>query len=200
MSKNIELELRTEIPNHNFVKVLNKLKKAGKLISKTKRLSVMYFGKVGKNKIDIRTRITNGVSEVVVKKGDFHAHNRIEVSQPIDKSQFIGMVKLMTQLGFADVKVGEREIYNFDFGNGIIASLCRAGSISYLEIEKMSGLETQKSDILGLTNLAKALQINLFKNKKEFIDLCHRLTATCDWRFNGSAEHYRKLEKLLKNY
>lgn len=197
MLKNIELEFRAEVLKRSFWRVLRKLRARGKLISKTKRLSVMYFGKIGKIEIDIRVRITNGVSEVVIKRGSFHSHNRIEVSQLIDKSQFIGMVKLMTQLGFTDVKVGERETYNFDFGNGVIVSLGRGGNISYLEIEKMSSVENQKKDTLELMNFANTIRIPLLKNRKEFIDLCHRLTAACDWRFNGSVEHYRKLEKLL---
>lgn len=200
MSKNIELEFRAEVPKRSFWRVLRKLRARGRLISKTKRLSVMYFGKIGKIEIDIRVRITNGVSEVVIKRGSFHSHNRIEVSQLIDKSQFIGMVKLMTQLGFTDVKVGERETYNFDFGNGIIISLAKADSISYIEIEKMTTDLNQKNDKNELINLAQTLRIDLFENRKEFIDLCHRLTAACDWRFNGSVEHYRKLEKLLNKY
>lgn len=200
MTKNIELELRAEISKQSFIKVLNKFKKAGKLISKTKRLSVMYFGKIGKSNIDVRVRITNGKSEVVVKRGDFHSHNRTEISQLINKSQFIGMVKLMTQLGFTDMKVGERETYNFDFRNGIIISLVKAGGISYVEVEKMTSKLKQKNDKNELVNLAQTLQINLFKNKKEFIDLCHRLTETCDWRFNNSSDNYRKLEHLLVKY
>lgn len=197
LNNDIELEFRAEIPKSNFKRMLNELHARGKLIFKTKRLSVMYFGKVGKIEIDIRVRITNGVSEVVIKRGGFHSHNRIEVSQPIDKNQFIGMVKLMMQLGFTDVKVGERETYNFDFGKGVIVSLVKAGNVSYIEVEKMTTERRQKEDKNELIRLAKNLQIDLFKNRKEFIDLCNRLTATCDWRFNGSVDHYRKLEKLL---
>lgn len=200
MTKNIELELRAEVPKHSFEQVLRQLRSRGVLLSKTKRLSVMYFGKVGKHKIDIRVRITDGEAEVVIKKGDFHAHNRTEVSQSIKKEQFVGMVKLMTQLGFTDVKVGERETYNFDFGNGIIVSLGRGGDISYLEIEKMSSVENQKKDTLDLMNFANTMRIPLLKNKKEFLDLCRRLTATCDWPFRGSDSDYKKLEKVLKKY
>lgn len=111
MAKNIELELRAEVPEESFIKILNKLKKDGKLISKAK-----------------------------------------------------------------------------------------AGNISYIEIEKMTTERRQKEDKNELIRLAKNLKIDLFKNRKEFIDLCHRLTATCDWRFNGSSDDYKKLERLLGKY
>lgn len=200
MIKNIELELRAEVPKEEFGRVLGRLKKRGKLISRTKRLSVMYFGRVGKKEIDIRVRITNKDPEVVIKRGGYHSHNRVEVVQKIDKKQFVGMVKLMTQFGFSDVKVGEREGYDFDFGNGVIVSLCRGGDVSYLEFEKMSSVHDQQRDKKELTDLIKSLNVKLLDGRKGFLDLCNRLLQSCDWKFSGAEEDYAKLEKLLKKY
>ncbi len=66
--KNIELELRTEILKNTYNRLLTKLKKNKKLDSHTKRLSVMCFGNINKSTLDIRIRITNDKSEVVIKK------------------------------------------------------------------------------------------------------------------------------------
>lgn len=198
---NIELEFRAEIVKENFHKTLKKLKQQGRLLSRAKRLSVMYFGKIGKDEVDIRVRITNGDAEVVVKKGGFHAHNRVEVSQRLEKDQFLGMTKIIAMLGFTDVKVGERETYNFDFGNGVIVSLGRGGDISYLEIEKMSTKKKQKQDIEELMNVIRNLDVQLIETRQEFEELCLRLTETCDWRFDFSEVHYQKLQKLVeKNF
>ena len=120
--KNIELELRAEVPQKKCDKLLSKLKSSSKLISHTKRLSVMCFGNIGKNTFDIRIRITNGKAEVVIKKGELHAHDRIEISSPINKSQFIKMVELFS-LFDSKMEVAERETYNFDMGDGIGLSI-----------------------------------------------------------------------------
>lgn len=199
MQKNIELELRAEIPKSDFGGMLGKLKRSGKLISKTRRLSVMYFGGVGRKKFDIRVRITNGDSEVVIKKGSTHSHNRIEVSRSIEKSQFIGMVKIMAELGFY-MKVGERENYNFDFGDGVMVSLVKAGSVSYLEIEKMSTPKEQKLIKKELIKIASSLDVKLIKNRKEFLNLCDRLSNGIDWKFNQTGGDYKKLTGLLGKF
>ena len=92
--KNIELELRAEIKPENYNATLLKLNQLGTLISSTKRVSVMFFSEVEGNEIDIRIRITNGKSEIVIKRGNYESHNRIEVLQDLQKDQFIGMEKL----------------------------------------------------------------------------------------------------------
>ena len=81
--KNIELELRAEISKNKYFKLLNKLKNGAKLISRTKRLSVMYFGQINDYSFDIRVRITNGKPEVAIKKGALHAHDRLETIKSI---------------------------------------------------------------------------------------------------------------------
>lgn len=197
--KNIEIELRAKIAKKDFSKILAKLKKQGTLASKTKRLSVMFFGSISNNDYDIRVRITNGQCEVVVKKGAFHSHDRKEVSQEIKKEQFMGQVKIFNQF-FSNIKVGERETFNFDFPGEILVSLVGAGDIFYLELEKMSSKKDAKKNTEILRSLANQLDLKLISSSEEYVKLCNNLTKTVDWRFFGKKKDYEKLEKSLKKY
>lgn len=197
--KTIELELRAEVQIKEIEIVKARLERFGNIHSHTQRLSVMYFGSVENKKIDIRVRVTNGQSEVVVKFGSFGAHDRIEVAQAISQEQFIGFVKIFSQFGFAS-KVGERETFNYSLPNNVMASLVVAGSIAYIEIEKISSPEQAKENTKKLHNIAERFQLDLLKSEDDFDELCKRLDEKVDWLFLGSADNYKHLEESLKKY
>lgn len=198
MSKNIELELRAEILSKDFDTVLSKLKNNGEFISRANRLSVMFFGEYKNEFVDIRIRVTDKESEIVVKKGGLHSHNRIELSQKISNDQFMGMVRIISQLGF-DSKVGERENWNFKFSDKIIVSLVKAGNLSYLEIEKMTDEINQYKDKKQLLGIAKKIDVKVIEDKKYFDNFCKRLFEAGDWKFNNTKEEYERIEESLRN-
>lgn len=199
MSKNIELELRAEVKKDQYAKLLSKLKREYKLISHTQRLSVMYFGKVGQASLDVRVRITNSESEVAIKKGALHAHDRIEMSQPIDKSQFMGMAQFYSLFDFKS-EVAERETHNFDMGRKIVFSLVKAGDIAYVEIEKMSSKQEVEKNKEQLQVILDNFNLKTIATEKEFNNLCDRLSEHSDWLFTGSKGDMAKLKKLLAKY
>lgn len=199
MKKNIELEIRAVISQKKYKSLLNWLKHQTKPVSKTKRLSVMFFGKVGNNIYDIRVRITNGQAELVFKIGEIHSHNRQELSQKLEPIQFIGMVKLFSSL-FSNIKVGERQTENFHYKNNIIISLVKAGPIYYIELEKMATKKNAVTTKNELMALAKILKLNIITKKSEYIKLSNLLTKKIDWRFNNTANDYSRLKKLLLKY
>ncbi len=152
-----------------------------------------------RKKIDIRIRVTNGDCEVVVKSGSFGAHNRVERAQKISQEQFLGMVKIFTQLGFS-MKVGGREIINYKLSDNIMVSLVLAGQIAYVELEKMSSKSDLDENYKQLQQLADRLTLNLLQSEADFNELCEDLTKTVDWQFNDTIEDYEKLKKIFKNY
>lgn len=200
MNKNIELEFRAEVSLKEHGRLLEKLKKKAKIISHTKRLSVMYFGKTNDKKtLDIRVRVTNGDAEIALKKGSLHSHDRIEILTPIDKSKFLDMVNIFWHQGFGS-EVAERDTYNFDLGDNIVFSLVRAGKIAYVEVEKMSSkddLEKNKNKVIKTMN---GYGLKIIKSKKEFDDLCLRLSRYSDWIYKNSHKDNLKLKKLLDIY
>lgn len=200
MENNVELELRAEVSLDQLEGLLTDLDKRRKLLSHTKRLSVMFLGAINQANFDIRVRISSdGKTELVVKKGDYHAHNRVESSQKIKKDQFVGIVKIFSLFGFQS-KVTERENFVFDLGNNTTMVLVKAGSIAYVEIEKMShkkNIDENKAELLRIIN---SFNLKLIDNSDEFNELCDRLTRYCDWVFDGTTSHIEKLEAMLKSY
>lgn len=200
MENNIELELRAEVSLDQLDCLLIDLNKRQKLLSHTKRLSVIFLGVINQANFDIRARISSdGKTELVVKKGDYHVHNRIEFSQNIKKDQFIGLVKIFSLFGFQS-KVTERENFVFDVGNNTTMALVKADSIAYVEVEKMShekNIDENKTELLRIIN---GFGLKLIDNGDEFNELCDRLTRYCDWIFDGTASHVKKLETMLKSY
>jgi uncharacterized protein YjbK len=197
MPKNIELELRAIIKEEDFSEILKKLKSRGKLVSKTNRLTVAFYGMCEKNNFAISVRITDGKSEVVIKKGDFHAHNRTEYSQKITNNKFIKMTRIFSQLDFYG-KVFDRTTYNYRFPNSIMVSLVTVSDYSYIEIEKMTNKKNEKKVRLELTEIADELGLKIIDTKKAYYDYCNMLTEKVDWRFFGTKKDFAKLERILK--
>ncbi len=195
----IELELRAEVSQEKISPLLLLLNQYGKYLSAVNRLSVMFFDTSKKGNSDIRIRVNNDQCELVLKKGSFHSHDRTEISQTIFPDQFLGMVRIFSELNF-QIKVGERKNLNFDFGNDSIVSLIQAGSISYLEIEKFTTSEKLLEDKVFLEEIATNLNVKLMSTKEEFDDLCSRLSEKVDWKFFGKEKDFDKLEKLLRQY
>lgn len=200
MENNIEVELRAEVSLNQLDGLLNHLKEKNKLISRAKRLSVMFLGDVNQVNFDIRVRISSsGNAELVVKKGNYHVHNRVESSQEIAKDQFIGIVKIFSLFGFQS-KITERENFVFDLGDDITMVLVKAGSIAYVEVEKMSNNESTDDIRKRLLKILEDLQLKPIDNGNEFNELCDRLTKYSDWVFGGSTSDIEKLKKMLASY
>lgn len=197
---NIEIELRAEVSLKRIDRLLDYLKEKNKLLSHTKRLSVMFLGNINQENFDIRVRISsNGNAELVVKKGDYHAYNRVELSQKITKDQFIGIVKIFSLFGFQS-KVTERENFVFDLGDDITIALVKAGSIAYVEVEKLSDNKNADGIREKLLKILKDLQLKPIDNSDEFNELCDRLTKYSDWIFSGSTNDIARLKKMLAVY
>lgn len=198
MPKNIELEIRAIVEKKDFGEILKKLKSLGKLASKTNRLTVAFYGTCEKKNFAISVRITDGKSEVVIKKGDFHTHNRTEYSRKIPNGRFIEMVRILSQLDFYG-KVFERTTYNYQFPGSITVSLVTVSDYSYIEIEKMTDKKNEKKVRLELAGIAGELGLKTIDTKKEYYDYCNMLTEKVDWRFFGTKKDFAKLEKQLRN-
>lgn len=196
---NIELEFRAEIKEKQFFQLLSRLEKKGKLISHTRRLSAMFFGKINDNSFDIRVRITNGQPEVVIKKGDLYAVDRLEFSQPITREQFFGFIRLFSLFSFKS-EIAERETYNFLLNDSVTISVVKAGNISYVEIEKMSSKDTLEINRKHLLDLVGEYDLKLISSEEEFSNLCERLSKQCDWLFTNTGENFDKLKNIFTKY
>ena len=198
--KNIELELRAEVDCSKFGRFFNELKEKSESFTETERFFIVFFGEINDVRYDCRVRIINGQAEVVVKKGDYLAPNRTETIQAITRDQFMGFVKLFSQFDFNcyDAKVCYREVFDFRYENDIDISLGRTDNLCYIEVEKMTNKEGEEEDEKLLLDVFKELGIEP-ETKEKFLKFCKKLDKV-DWFFDGSEEHYQRLEKELKQH
>lgn len=196
MAKPIEVELRAQILPKQFNPIVNKLKQACLKMTISKRLSVMFFFKQNRQQYDLRIRTKGKGAEIVVKRGRYESHRRIEYSQDISRGQFLGLVKLFSLFKF-QTKVGERTNHIFELPQGVTATLVKAGPLAYLELEKMSlNREIAASKKILLKWFAR-LEIKPIKKEREFMALCKELTRYVDWNFYATPVDFIKLKKGL---
>ncbi|MDQ5950702.1 MAG: hypothetical protein QG585_644 [Patescibacteria group bacterium] len=198
--KNIEVELRSEIKKEEFSNLIKILKnnRQSRFLLSDRRISLLFIKENKKHTYDIRLRTTKNKTELAIKLGHLHSHNRKEIIIPILKKSFIDYVQLLHLLE-KNSKVIEREYHVFKLKN-IILTIVNANPIYYVEGEIMSEKsEINKNKIL-IENLFKTLKITPIKNNKYFKDLCDRLSKETDWKFNGTEKDYNRLEKLIKKY
>ncbi|MCC7356773.1 MAG: hypothetical protein IT410_04160 [Candidatus Doudnabacteria bacterium] len=201
MNKNIELEFRANLTKKLAERVDRQLTALAKRKEVTKRISFMSFGSQGSNNIDIRVRLTNGKSEVVIKTGELHSHKRIELSQTIGTEQFMGFVKLFTLFNY-ETKIAERVTTNYYLKNNIVVSIVQAKSIFYLEIEKLSHISEIEKNTKILKDILKKLGLSdhIINTKAAFDQLCSLLSKKTDWTYKGSMRDEKRLKMLIKRF
>lgn len=195
----IEVEFRALLSQKMFNVLLRKLKKEGRLKRKSKRLSVMFFNTMKGVNYDIRVRTKGDGAEIVVKKGEYGSHRRIEFGQDILRSQCIGMVRFLSLFGF-QCKVGERENTVYVLPGGSEATLVKAQSMFYIEIEKLSlpkNISKAKKEVL---EWFEYFNLKPIRSEKVFLRLCKKLSRIADWNFYGEEKDFKKLERALKKY
>jgi hypothetical protein len=197
MQNNIELEMRAEISSVECRSILKKLK--GRKFTKTKRLTVMFLGEFEGREYDIRVRASSDKrAEVVIKKGEYYKHDRIEMSAEINKKQFMDFVKIFSLFGFRS-KITTRINYLFEMGDNIFLTIVKAGGIAYVEIEKMSNeknIGANKKQITAIINSFGLVPLT----SESFDNLCHRLSLFSDAPFSGEERDFVYLKKAISKY
>lgn len=195
----IEVEFRAPLSQKTFDSLLKKLRKAGRLKRISKRLSVMFFDTIKGVDYDIRVRTKGNGAEIVVKRGGYGSHRRIELGQDISRGQFIGMVKSLSLFGF-QCKIGERENFVYILAGGAEATLVKVRSMFYIEIEKLSkpkDVQKSKKEVLGWFEY---FNLEPIRSEKVFLRLCKKLSKVADWNFYGKEKDFKKLEQALNRY
>ena len=158
----------------------------------------MFFGEVAGKGVDIRCRITNGEAEVVVKIGEYYAHDRREAAVAVSLDQMVEFAKMFSAMGFANAKVGKRESFEYHV-DGVDVSLVRGMSgLGYIEFERVVASEREiEAERPKLEALAHKLGVKLWTTGEEYYAFCKRLTDDEDWRFTGSEEDMTRLKQQI---
>lgn len=206
--KDIEVELRGEIRVADIPKIEQTLRAHGFKIEKSyRRTMAMSFGWVQGNGermqksapqwADLRCRMTNGKGEIMCKIGKASAHNRREISVPVNTQDFLRFAEMFGAMGFF-TKVGTREAIAYRKGKIQVALVQSPSGLAYVELEIMSDRAHEKQDVAVLRALAKELGLTLWPSEKEFFAFCDKLTRRDDWRFKGTPADIKRLTRAIR--
>lgn len=147
-----EIELSARIDENQFNYLSQKLSKEMKKISNQKRFMIRFFkGKVDvRHPLDIRYKWTNGLHELVFKKGALGSQSREECIVNLGKqNQLEKFVRIFSAFGYdvANAMYREREIFRND---SIEVMLVKVHPFFEMEVESIN--ESKKSDAIKNIN------------------------------------------------
>jgi predicted adenylyl cyclase CyaB len=204
----IEVEHRGLLTEKKFAELDKFLKKNGKFIGEKDRFSLIYFDHGEKpnfnlqkdNPIDLRLRITNKKSELVLKHGKWSGKDaRKEFFFPIESKKFEEMAELLQILGFyyGGLQATKTRVYKY---KGIEFALVKVpGWGYYFEAEILT--DQNRADIADkkVEAICKELGLEVL-NDEDFYNLCTELNNRTGFTFNLKEEKFSDIKKRFKNY
>ena len=202
----IEVEYRGILVKDKFKKLSNFLKGKGKFIKEKDRFSVIYFPrgkerlKVSKSPIDLRVRITNKKSEIVLKYGRNSGNDaRKEFSFSLNADQFEDATEFLKMLGFYYGVLQATKTFVYMYKDIEFALVEVPGWGYYFEAEIL----TESNDIENANKKIKSVcrEFDLeILNDKDFYKLLEDLSNRPGFRFNFKKENFSDLKKKFINY
>jgi len=121
----IEVEHRGLLTKEKFIEIKAFLDKNAKFLGEKDRFSILYFQTKAKNSferkeevIDLKVRITNKKSELVMKHGVFGGKDaRKEFSFNLESNKFDDMVELLHILGFHHGVLHDTKTFVYFYNN-----------------------------------------------------------------------------------
>jgi len=171
--KNIEVEVRGPLSEEQRCELTEKFEKDGKFVEEKNRFMICYPDPESGSLVedlntDIRVRNTNGVPELIVKRGKWGEANesRREYSLKGKKGQFHEMIGMLGAMGFcrgmAIVRLGKVYMYK-----GVEFSLMEVPGHSYFfEAEIMSEEKDKAEALKTIRAICKELGLSVFSEKE----------------------------------
>ncbi|KKQ18577.1 MAG: Adenylate cyclase [Berkelbacteria bacterium GW2011_GWA1_36_9] len=203
---NVEVEHRGILTEAKF-KNLNKfLKKNGKFLGEKDRFSVIYSPrgketlKVIRSPIDLKLRITNKKTELVLKYGRWSGNDaRKEFLFSIDSNKFEEMTEFLKILGFYYGVLQATKTYLYLY-KGIEFALVKVPNWGhYFEAEISTDSDSVKKANEKIMSICKELDLSVL-NDKDFYKLCESLNKRPGFRFNFKKEKFSDIKKRFISY
>ena len=171
----IEVEYRGVLTKKKFDELNNYLKKSGNYIKEKDRFSVIYFPrgkerlKVSKSPLDLRVRITNKKSELVLKYGRSSGNDaRKEFSFPIDSEKFEEIIEFLKILGFYYGVLQATKTYIYIYQDIEFALVDVPGFGYYFEAEILADMKSVESVKKKIAITTKELGLNVL-NENDYL-------------------------------
>jgi adenylate cyclase class IV len=202
----VEVEHRGLLTEEKF-KELNKiLKKNGKFLGEKDRFSVIYSPRgreifeFERNLIDLKVRITNKKSELVLKHGKLSGNDaRKEFLFPIDSEKFGEMMEFLEIIGFYSGVLQATKTFLYLYKNIEFALVKVPDWGYYFEAEIVVSPNFVKSANKKTMSVCRELNLSVL-NDKDFYKLLRSLNDRPGFRFNFKKQKFSDIKRRFANY
>ena len=202
-----EVELRGNVPG-SIDLMASKFKSIGaKFVERRKRFSMIYFkksfGERGINdSLDLRLRVSNGKSEIVLKYGKPSAFdNRLEISLPINTKNFGDAVEILKLLGWYKGVITVTYSYKFIY-KGIEFVFVDAGlrNEAYFEAESLSkNRQNIYKKRVYIEKVCSQVGFSAF-DEKGYKNLLKRINTLPGRKFDLNKQSFSSIRRKFINY
>lgn len=205
MSK-IEVEYRGVLTKKKFNELNVFLGKNGKFIGEKDRLSLIYFprgkesSKISKSPTDLRLRITNKKTELVLKYGKSSGNDaRKEFSFPMESEQFEEMTEFLFILGYYYGVLQATKSYLYMY-KGIEFTLVEVPGFGYyFEAEILTDSKSVKNADKKIMSVCDELGLSVL-NDRDFWKFLEDLSDRPGFRFNLKKKRFSDIKKRFIGY
>lgn len=203
---NIEVEYRGILTKEKFKKLREFLREKGNFIKEKDRFSVIYFPrgkerlKVSKSPLDLRIRITNKKSEMILKYGRNSGNDaRKEFAFPVDSEKFEDTTEFLKILGFYYGVLQATKTYVYMYKDIEFAIVDVPGWGYYFEAEILTDAKSIKNANKKIESVCKEFGLDIL-NDRNFYKLLEDLSNRPGFRFNFKKETFPDIKKRFKDY
>lgn len=202
----VEVEHRGLLTEKKSAELNKFLKKNGKFLGEKDRFSVIYSPRgretlrVVRSPIDLKIRITNKKSELVLKYGRWSGKDaRKEFLFPIDSKKFEEMTEFLKILGFYYGVLQATKTFLYIY-KGIEFAVVKVPDWGYyFEAEIAASPESVATADKKIMATCKDLGLNIL-NDKDFVKLLESLNNRPGFRFNFEKESFANIKGRFKEY
>ena len=172
----IEIELRGPLTKNKYQKLLGFLKKEGQFVKELERKTFLFD--ISDQTLDLKVRTTNGLSEIVLKKGFWGARKREEIILPIETKLVDEAVKLFALLGYNKGGIAIRDSHIFNYKNIEFAVVRCPKGVYYYEAEFLAN-KNIKNPEKHIENILNELDLKIWSDKEflNFLKVCNKINS-----------------------
>jgi adenylate cyclase class IV len=203
----IEVEHRGRLTKKKFQEIKLFLNKNGKFIGKKKRFSVIYSqakenksNKLCYSPIDLKLRITNKKTELVLKHGKWSGNDaRKEFLFPVETKKFEEMIEFLQILGHYHGVLQATTTYSYSYKNIEFSLVDVPNWGYYFEAEIVTDEKNIDNANKKIREECQKLGVEIL-NHKDFCELLISLNNRPGFRFNFKKENFSKIKKRFNKY
>ncbi len=202
----IEVEYRGVLTKEKFQKLSAFLKEKGEFIKEKDRFSVIYFPrgkerlKVSKSPLDLRVRITDKKSELVLKYGRSSGNDaRKEFLFPVESEKFEEVTEFLKIVGFYYGVLQATKTYVYMYEDIEFTLVEVPGWGYYFEAEILTESDAIKSANKKIKSVCGEFGLDIL-NDKDFYKLLEDLSNRPGFRFNFKKEAFSDIKKRFIAY